>query len=120
MTKCLFQCGPAARQRILSAAGALVKRASAAHAEKLAAAWRSTKVDEDVIHTTSLGSRILTTPPDDPGPACWLLIKLIEHIEELIQPLTQSDLSGINNDQVCGFQIIWFVFMKFVFLYDFS
>ncbi|CAH8612493.1 unnamed protein product [Schistosoma bovis] len=94
-----FECGPAARQRILSAAGALVKRASAAHAEKLAAAWRSTKVDENVIHTTSLGSRILTTPPDDPGPACWLLIKLIEHIEELIQPLTQSDLSGINNDQ---------------------
>uniref|UniRef100_A0A5K4FA61 Exportin-4 n=1 Tax=Schistosoma mansoni TaxID=6183 RepID=A0A5K4FA61_SCHMA len=94
-----FECGPAARQRILSAAGALVKRASAAHAEKVAAAWRSTKIDGNVSHTPSLVFQILATPPDDPGPPCWLLIKLIEHIEELIQPLTQSDLSGINNDQ---------------------
>ncbi|CAH8587216.1 unnamed protein product [Heterobilharzia americana] len=46
-----------------------------------------------------LGSRILITPPDDPGPPCWLLIKLIEHIEELIQPLTQTDISGIISDQ---------------------
>ncbi|CAH8547591.1 unnamed protein product [Schistosoma turkestanicum] len=94
-----FECGPAARQRILSAAGALVKRASAAHAEKVAAVWRSTAVDENVHHRPGIGSRILTTPPDDPGPSCWLLIKLIEHIEELIQPLTQSDISGIDNDQ---------------------
>ncbi|CAH8615991.1 unnamed protein product [Heterobilharzia americana] len=94
-----FECGPAARQRILTAAGTLVKRASAAHAEKFAAAWRSTKCDSNVLHKLGLGSRILITPPDDPGPPCWLLIKLIEHIEELIQPLTQTDISGIISDQ---------------------
>ncbi|TNN20741.1 Exportin-4 [Schistosoma japonicum] len=94
-----FECGPAARQRILSAAGALVKRAAAAHAENAAAAWRSAMVGESVLQRPGLGSRILTTPPDDPGPPCWLLTKLIEHIEELIQPLTQSNISDITNDQ---------------------
>ncbi|KAK4468464.1 hypothetical protein MN116_007668 [Schistosoma mekongi] len=94
-----FECGPAARQRILSAAGALVKRAAAAHAEKVAAAWRSAVVGGNVLQRPGLGSRILTTPPDDPGPPCWLLTKLIEHIEELIQPLTQSNVSNITNDQ---------------------
>ncbi|CAH8865747.1 unnamed protein product [Trichobilharzia szidati] len=94
-----FECGPAARQRILSAAGTLVKRASAANAEKIAAAWRLSKSDVTFPQKFRLSSRILTTPPDDPGPACWLMLKLIEYVEDLLQPLTQSDISAVNNDQ---------------------
>lgn len=78
----------AAKQRVLGAVGALVKRAAAAHAEQVATAWRSTFTSNssgDSRRVAVNRPRILTHPPDDSGPPCPLMVRLIDHIETLIQ-----------------------------------
>ncbi|VDP80998.1 unnamed protein product [Echinostoma caproni] len=91
----------AARQRILGAVGALIKRAAAAHAEKVASAWRSSFTlsrSGDSGRLGQSGPRILTHPPDDPGPPCPILVRLIDHVEALIQ-LAMSETDGISNEK---------------------
>ncbi|CAH8595227.1 unnamed protein product [Dicrocoelium dendriticum] len=87
------QISAAPRQRVLGAAGALAKRAAAAFAEQVAAAWRSTSTDTPVSMTPSqrrwTRHRVLTNPPDDPGPPCDLMLRLVEHIENLVRPLLE-------------------------------
>ncbi|KAF5399926.1 Exportin-4 [Paragonimus heterotremus] len=86
------QVSTASRQRVLGAAGALVKRAAAAHAEEVAAAWRSNNIGMNTTQRRLARMRVLISPPDDPGPPCPILLRLIEHIERLIQPVVQGDM----------------------------
>ncbi|TPP67190.1 hypothetical protein FGIG_09931, partial [Fasciola gigantica] len=93
---------PAARQRILGAVGALVKRAAAAHAEEVATAWRSTFAPNpsgDSGRLAVLRPRILTHPPDDAGPPCPLMVHLIEHVEALIQAVLNESEEKAALDQ---------------------
>ncbi|KAA3673060.1 uncharacterized protein DEA37_0010013 [Paragonimus westermani] len=86
------QVSAASRQRVLGAAGALVKRAAAAHAEEVAAAWRSNNTGMNTTQRRLARMRVLISPPDDPGPPCPILLRLIEHIERLIQPVVQGGM----------------------------
>ncbi|KAF6768317.1 hypothetical protein AHF37_05760 [Paragonimus kellicotti] len=86
------QVSAASRQRVLGAAGALVKRAAAAHAEEVAAAWRSNNIGMNTTQRRLARMRVLISPPDDPGPPCPILLRLIEHIERLIQPVVQGGM----------------------------
>ncbi|THD21840.1 Exportin-4, partial [Fasciola hepatica] len=104
------QVSPAARQRVLGAVGALVKRAAAAHAEEVATAWRSTfppNPSGDSGRLAVLRPRILTHPPDDPGPPCPLMVHLIEHVEALIQAaLNESEEKAALDQCLLGLCIL--------------
>ncbi|CAL8072641.1 unnamed protein product [Calicophoron daubneyi] len=102
------QVSSAARQRVLGAAGALVKRAAAAHAVQIASAWRSANADTVAETVNSISRRtyrhrVLTNPPDDPGPPCPIMLRLVEHIESLIRPA----LDIINSPDSLNQKIVW-------------